>query len=308
MRVASHVDILAIMGKIVALNPQLDHTSRLGKLANKLAAGTTMIQVMAPQGSKTFGRAMTDQEAAGGHLKDNKHMKVLKSSPLKPLFNDPSFAKTLGKAAVSDILTGNVDRIIGMSNLENWMFNAKSKQIFLIDNVGTTVPEKFETTGDGKAEFDHWAAMKPVLALAAGRVDDIARVTWSMIDPGGKFDPLDQERMDMTTHSPMADTVVTGARAGGPGQGQLSFVHKTEQVRLRDKFTRVPNKKRSHLERLRDNFRDGLVDGLIVVVKTPTLPLGLGSIKPQRMYAARVAVFAGTAPPKAWADALLKYP
>lgn len=58
-----------------------------------------------------------------------------KSSTVADMVAKPGQLTQLGKTAALDIFMGNSDRLLGMFNMDNWMINAKTKTISLIDNV-----------------------------------------------------------------------------------------------------------------------------------------------------------------------------
>lgn len=269
MRIATAADVTAIRGQIENSGIDLGNDARLKNLLDLLAPDTTMIQTFAPAGTRSFGRAMTDQVAAGGHLGTNRNAKTNENSPLKPLLNKPEFAISLGKAAAMDIFMGNFDRLIGKANLENLMINMQSKRIFLIDNVGKSDYEKL--SGD-RNYFKAWAQHRYVRALKAGQVADLATSVWAFDQP--------QEVEDLAS-SPVSVELVQGERM--EGEVRLPFVAEQERERMRSKL------EGDHISTIRENFQKGLVQGQIAISRTVgKIPMNLaGSDHVRRSFMAR---------------------
>lgn len=295
MRIATQADVDDIRDRADELWVG-QRPARLVTLLAALAPGTTMIQESAPGGSKTLGRAMSDKTAEGSHFGTNAKQKVHKDSPLKPLFNKPDYAETLGRAAAADIFMGNWDRLVGtLGNIENLMVSAPTKQIFLIDNIGANVSQDiFDTQGDGQAEFTAWANNPWVAALKAGQVHDIASDVWS--DQGPNFGAL----------ITLQEMLITGARTDQQDQ-QHAFLSQGDQATMRAKLARSQNR---HLNTIIANFANGLTAGLVrIAASGAALAAGAGPNKVRRMADARRRFLtANQTAAAAWQAALLAYP
>lgn len=272
MRIATAADVNAIRQRADELWVG-QRPARLVTLLANLAAGSTMIQESAPQGTKTLGRAMSDQTEAGGHFDTNKNQKVHEASPLKPLFNKPEYAETLGRAAAADIFMGNFDRLVLLGNIENLMVNAGTQQIFLIDNIGANVSiDVFDTAGDGQAEFDAWARNLWVAAFKAGQMPQIASNAWSDIAP------------DLGAVETLKSMLITGHRTDQQGQHH-PFLSDTDQETMTAKLAKKKNK---HLTTIITNFANGLTAGRARISAVGAgLAAGAGTVKARRMAEAR---------------------
>ncbi len=87
-------------------------------------------------------------------LKNVKHTKKRKfrwwkrkerDTALTGLWTDSSLMTTLGKASAVDIFTGNMDRMLGKLNPENWKVMLDQRAIQLIDNVEEDLRSQFVT-------------------------------------------------------------------------------------------------------------------------------------------------------------------
>jgi hypothetical protein len=113
-------------------------------------------------------------------------------------------------------------------------------------------------------------------------------------------------REELKTKSTMADELIHGTRANSADQ-RLPFVKETEQPTLK---TKLNKKDAKHLTAIRQRFAQGLVSGVIAIIKTgghlpPALPI---SNVARRMFFARAKVLGTVAPAAAWAQALQAYP
>jgi hypothetical protein len=285
MRIAVADDVAGIRALQLAPNVQVTQSAKLNQLLQDLAPGTTMIQEFAPEGTRTFGEAMTQQVAAGGHLGENENAKTAKTSPLKPLLNKPDFAQSLGKVAAADILMGNFDRLVGEANLENFMVNLDTKRIFLIDNVGGQDIEQLSGTADPRGYFLGWSRHPFVEALKRGDVDTLVKSVWEFEAGEGTE--------DLGAKGPFPRVLVEGYR--NEAGAALDFVAEEEKARLKAKL------EERHLETIRENFQKGLIKGWIAITKTGgNLPPGVGNAEARQAFKARVLYLGGASADEAW--------
>ena len=80
------------------------------------------------------------------------------------LLRNRKYLRALGEVAAVDIFIGNLDRLAGLNNMQNWKIDSGQKAIVLIDNLMNT----------GLSPFSQWKGISQVKALVAGRYDEIA--------------------------------------------------------------------------------------------------------------------------------------
>ncbi len=271
---------------IDALNERVDYTgdekpviSRTGRLATLLDAlepDRSMVQQAG--GGDTFGDQMADF-AATGHFFGNEHIKTNEHSPLKPLFNDPGLAETLGKVVAADVLMGNADRIVDKANYENWVMDQTNKRVNLIDNIG----DGYQNFAGGEAEFTKWTEWPFVAPLANRQFSDIIKTVWTSENEKFAGQMLTMKKM------------LGGGHVFREGEGRFQFVEQAERERLNDKLARetkssVSSQRRSHLERIEKHMTIGLRQGFDQLIRLGPTP-GFMASMPQdyrRNYAARI--------------------
>jgi len=88
-------------------------------------------------------------------------------SVVKTLVTSSSAVKALAKGVTSDVAMGMADRVLGMWNPENFMFDAASKRFSFVDNTQSSPEGTLVTSAvqDGRAGFDAWTRMAMVSQL-----------------------------------------------------------------------------------------------------------------------------------------------
>jgi len=113
---------------------------RVDKMVKKIQANPDNIVIFEESSGKDFIKHLAKGPGENDAKKEqtNKSSSKLKKGRGLDLLATPAYARQLGRVAAIDIFMGNNDRLHSKGNFENWMSDAKSKKITLIDNEATT--------------------------------------------------------------------------------------------------------------------------------------------------------------------------
>ncbi|OYQ62243.1 hypothetical protein B9G53_23185 [Pseudanabaena sp. SR411] len=234
-----------------------DYDDRTIRLLSSIQADTTMIQEAA-KGTSGFGELLQEQAKDGGHIITGENRtigskaKVKKSSPLKMLTKDASFAISLGRLAAADIFLGNFDRIMGSANLDNLLMDVSKGKISPIDNVDPASRVKFtEDIGANPITLNDWQNHPLVAMFINGDYMSLAEEAW------------DSGNVTINTHMKFIDEIVTGEKVGAnPREFNVDNSERVEVI----------NKLNNHLQTIMANFAHGLAVGRQEIIKAGPLP------------------------------------
>jgi hypothetical protein len=124
-----------------------------------------------------FGKILAEQ---GGTKKKKmgKGQELDKKTTVGQFFTNPGQLTMLGKGAGFDVFLGNGDRLVGMFGPQNWMVDAKSKTVNLVDNGNNDRPNFFTANDQwgtsAEDGFNAWTQKAWAKNFAAGDDASIA--------------------------------------------------------------------------------------------------------------------------------------
>ena len=144
-RIATNAEANAIAQKLAAVDQAKSGSAgdptRVANMVNQIQTYPNNIVIYEKAAGKDFVKHLAKGPESNDDKKAQKQKfsdKLKKGRGLEQLAT-PAYARQLGRVAAIDIFMGNRDRLHGTGNFENWMSDAKSKAIMLIDNeVSTT--------------------------------------------------------------------------------------------------------------------------------------------------------------------------
>ena len=145
-RRASPAEANAISQKLAAMDQNkpgsAGDSTRVGNMIVQIQNNLNNIVIQEQAAGKDFVKHLAKGPESNDDKKAQKQKfsnKLKKGRGLDQLAK-PAYARQLGRIAAIDIFMGNRDRLHGAGNFENWMSDAKSKTITLIDNEVNAMP------------------------------------------------------------------------------------------------------------------------------------------------------------------------